>query len=53
MKNRDENTTIIQLSYRTFTIFEYFFSVKFKKICILKKLHKGAFLKYSKFTKGF
>ena len=32
MKNRDENTTILQFSYRTFTIFESFFPIDNEKI---------------------
>ena len=35
MKNRDENTTIILYSYRTFTFFEIFFN-----LLKLKALHK-------------
>jgi hypothetical protein len=33
MKNRDENTTIIQFSYRGSTIFERFFN-EFDAICL-------------------
>jgi hypothetical protein len=41
MKNRDENTTIIQFSYRAFTIFKTFFSFSFKDL-LNKKAPEGA-----------
>jgi hypothetical protein len=44
MKNRDENTTIIQFSYRVFTFFEIFFKVFNMKVLRIKKaLFKRAF----------
>ena len=36
MKNRNENTTFIQLTYRNYTFFETFFMVFRKKIGALK-----------------
>lgn len=39
MKNQDENTTIIQFSYRTFTIFKTFLFIWPEKILLLKKPH--------------
>jgi len=43
MKNRDENTTIIQLSYRIFTIIERFF--KDFLAGLIKITHVGEFVK--------
>jgi len=45
MKNRDENTTIIQFSYRGSTIFESFFK-QFERIVFKMKnaLYKRAFI---------
>jgi hypothetical protein len=46
MKNRDENTTFIQLSYRTFTILKTFFnSFVLKGLSNKKAPVTGAFLK--------
>jgi hypothetical protein len=45
MKNRDENTTFIQLSYRTFTILKTFFnSFVLKGLSHKKAPVTGAFL---------
>ena len=42
MKNRDENTTIIQLTYRTFTISEsFFYTLKVVSISGLKLASRG------------
>jgi len=41
MKNRDENTTIPQLSYRRFTIFETFFILIAKQLPNKKAPEEG------------
>ena len=51
MKNRDENTTIPQLSYRTFTIFETFFTVESEIVVQYTSPFKGAFIIYQDLLK--
>ncbi len=47
MKNRNENTTIIQISYRSFTIFKSFFKLLIMKHLSNKKAPvKRGFKKY-------
>jgi len=43
MKNRDENTTNIRFSYRTFTIFETFFLIYYETLRQQKSPVNGAF----------
>ena len=52
MKNRDENTTIQQLSYRIFTIFETFFTIESEIIAQKKGPFAGAFIIYPVSAKG-
>jgi len=49
MKNRNENTTIIQFSYRSFTFFEIFFKVFTMKVLRIKKalLKRAFFMRFS------
>jgi hypothetical protein len=49
MKNRDENTTIIQFSYRSFTFFQIFFKIFRMKVLRTKKalLKRAFFLSFS------
>lgn len=45
MKNRNENTTIIQSSYRSFTFFETFFLHFIAKVFAIKKApQQGPFI---------
>ena len=49
MKNRNENTTIIQFSYRSSTFFEIFFKVFTMKVLRIKKalLKRAFFMRFS------
>jgi hypothetical protein len=49
MKNRNENTTIIQFSYRSFTFFKRFFKIFIMKVLRIKKalLKRAFFIAFS------